>query len=41
VPGFLAKNQAPNTSRRPVIIPSRRQQLIELFVTETYVWLGH
>jgi hypothetical protein len=41
VPGFLAKNQVPNTSRRQVIIPPCQQQLIELFLTETYVRSGH
>jgi hypothetical protein len=42
VPGFLAKNQAPNTSWRPVIIPSLSATVDrDLFLTETDVRSGH
>jgi hypothetical protein len=40
VPGFLAKNQAPNTSRHPVIIPSQSATVDKTFPDRTLcpVW---
>jgi hypothetical protein len=36
VPGFLAKNQVPNTSRRPVIIPSLSATVDKTFPDRTF-----
>jgi hypothetical protein len=41
VPDFLAKNQVPNTSRRPVIIPSLSATVDKTFPDRTLRPTGH